>query len=168
MSSAMLTCARFLSCLVTHVSPCRPAECGPEEAGGEPGALPAPALLHGRLRTPDGARQPELPHAERAGADAADLGCEEHDVRGRPAARPLPHGLRPLPRQNVHQGGKSHAHDLSSCPILLSEAPKLLLPASQCCNMRVLQSPHPPCVQHVLGVPKIRGCVAGRRWTSRC
>ena len=36
---------------------------------------------------------------------AADVGCQEHDVRRGSAPRPLPHRLGAVPRAHVHQGG---------------------------------------------------------------
>ena len=82
----------------------RPAQLRPAQAGGEPDPLPPPPLLHGRLRAPHLPRQPAVPLPHRARADAADVGRQEHDVRGRPPPRPLPHRLRRLPRPHVLQG----------------------------------------------------------------
>merc|ERR1719261_1324599 len=47
-----------------------------------------------------------VPRAHGAGAHAAAVRREEHDVRRRPAPRPLPHVLVPLPRPHVDQGGR--------------------------------------------------------------
>ena len=45
------------------------------------GAFPASALLHERLRAAHVARLPAVPRVDGAGAHAADVRCEEHDVR---------------------------------------------------------------------------------------
>ncbi|CAM9806125.1 unnamed protein product, partial [Lampetra planeri] len=77
----------------------------PAQARRQHGALPSPALLHAGLRA---AHQPWLaavPRAHRARAHPADVRRQEHDGGVRPAARPLPHGGRHLPRANVHEGG---------------------------------------------------------------
>ena len=47
------------------------------------GAFPASALLHERLRAAHVARLPAVPRVDGAGAHAADVRCEEHDVRCR-------------------------------------------------------------------------------------
>ena len=44
------------------------------------GAFPASALLHERLRAAHVAWLPAVPCVDRAGVDAADVRCEEHDV----------------------------------------------------------------------------------------
>ena len=44
------------------------------------GAFPASALLPERLRAAHVARLPAVPRVDRAGAYAADVRCEEHDV----------------------------------------------------------------------------------------
>merc|ERR1712182_125075 len=48
---------------------------------------------------------PAVPRVDRAGVDAADVRCEEHDVRGGPAPRPLPDGGWSLPWPHVVEGG---------------------------------------------------------------
>jgi hypothetical protein len=82
-----------------------PAELGPPQAGGEPDPVPAAALLHGGVRAADVARVAAVPRADGAGADAADVGRQEHDVRGGPAARAVSDGVRHVPGQDEHQGG---------------------------------------------------------------
>merc|ERR1712087_996556 len=74
-----------------HVLPAlpRPAQLGPAQAGGEPGALPAAALFYDWLRAADVARLAAVPRADGSGADAADVRREEHDVRVGPATRAL-------------------------------------------------------------------------------
>ena len=44
------------------------------------GAFPASALLHERLRAAHVARLPAVPRVDRAGAHAADVRRQEHDV----------------------------------------------------------------------------------------
>merc|ERR1711907_928229 len=44
--------------------------------------------------------------SSRSRAHPADVRRQEHDVCRRPASRPLPHLLRPLPWPHVHQGGR--------------------------------------------------------------
>merc|ERR1719439_417345 len=67
--------------------------------------VPAPSLLHERLRSADVARLAAVPRAHGAGAHAADVRREEYDVRGGPAPRPLPDGVRALPWPHVDEGG---------------------------------------------------------------
>merc|ERR1712164_212860 len=50
-----------------------------------------------------GARLAAVPRAHGSGAHAAAVRRQEHDVRRRPAPRPLPHVLVPLPRPHVHE-----------------------------------------------------------------
>ena len=69
------------------------------------GAFPASALLPERLRAAHVARLPAVPRVDGAGAHAADVRREEHDVRRGPAPRPLPHGVRALPWPHVDEGG---------------------------------------------------------------
>merc|ERR1712078_340003 len=69
------------------------------------GAVPSSALLHERLRAAHVAWLPAVPRADRAGVDAADVRCEEHDVRRGPAPRPLPDGGGSLPWPHVVEGG---------------------------------------------------------------
>merc|ERR1711998_27563 len=78
---------------------------GPQ-AGGQHDPLPAPPLLHDRLRAAHLARLAAVPRAHRAGAHPADVRRQEHDGRRRPAPRPLPHRVGPLPRPHVDQGGR--------------------------------------------------------------
>ena len=47
--------------------------------------VPAPSLLHERLRAADVARFAAVPRVDGAGAHAADVRREEHDVRRGPA-----------------------------------------------------------------------------------
>merc|ERR1712224_1110847 len=51
------------------------------------------------------ARLAAVPRVDCAGAHAADVRREEHDVRRGPAPRALPHRHGPLPRPDVHKGG---------------------------------------------------------------
>ena len=67
--------------------------------------LPRSLPLPGGLLPSDFSRQPAVPQPDSAGADAADVGRQEHDVRCRPAPRPLPHCLCTVPRPHVLQGG---------------------------------------------------------------
>merc|ERR1711970_1635037 len=60
------------------------------QARGERDPVPAVALLHERLRAADVARLAAVPRVDGAGAHAADVRREEHDVRRGPAPRPLP------------------------------------------------------------------------------
>ncbi|AQK63996.1 Tubulin beta-4 chain [Zea mays] len=76
-----------------------------QQAGGEPDPVPAAALLHGGVRPADVPRLAAVPRADGAGADAADVGCQEHDVRGGPAPRAVPDSVRHVPGQDEHQGG---------------------------------------------------------------
>ncbi len=109
-----------------RAGPRRPAELGPAQAGGQPDPVPAPALLHGRLRAADQPRQPAVPRDVGAGADAADVGRQEHDVRGRPAPRALPDRLGALPRPHVHQGGAPRAPRPCDAPAAGSAAAQVL------------------------------------------
>merc|ERR1712159_91538 len=52
------------------------------------------------------ARLAAVPRPHGARAHPADVRRQEHDGRRRPAPRPLPHGVRPLPRPHVDQGGR--------------------------------------------------------------
>ena len=70
------------------------------------GAFPASALFHEWLRSAHVARLPAVPRVDGAGAHAADVRREEHDVRRGPAPRPLPHGVRALPWPHVDEGGQ--------------------------------------------------------------
>merc|ERR1712224_521358 len=65
-----------------------------------------PPLPHERLRAADVARLAAVPGVDGAGAHAADVRREEYDVRGGPASRPLPHGVRALPWPHVDEGGR--------------------------------------------------------------
>ena len=80
-------------------------ELGPAETGREFNSLPAAALLHGGIRTADVTRVAAVPRVDRTGADAADVGREEHDVRGRPAARALSDRVGHVQGEDEHQGG---------------------------------------------------------------
>merc|ERR1712072_260041 len=73
---------------------------------GQHGPVPPAPLLHGRLRAAHVARLAAVPRAHGAGAHTAAVRRQEHDVRRRPAPRPLPHVLVPLPRPHVHEGGR--------------------------------------------------------------
>ena len=44
------------------------------------GSIPPPAFLHEWLRAAHVAWLPAVPCVDRAGVDAADVRCEEHDV----------------------------------------------------------------------------------------
>merc|ERR1719456_1355515 len=83
-----------------------PAELRYPQARGEHDPVPAPSLLHERLRAADVPRFAAVPRADGAGAHAADVRREEHDVRRGPAPRPLPHGVRALPWPHVDEGGR--------------------------------------------------------------
>jgi hypothetical protein len=90
-----------------HVLPAfpGPAELGPAEVGGEPDSVPSAALLHDRFRAVDVEGISAVPVADGAGADAADVGLEEHDVRGGPTAREVPDGVGGVPWEGVDEGG---------------------------------------------------------------
>ena len=81
------------------------AELGSAEAGGELDSVSAAALLHGGVRAADVAGVAAVQVADGAGADAADVGREEHDVRGGPAARAVPDGVGDVPGEDVDEGG---------------------------------------------------------------
>ena len=50
------------------------------QAGSEHDPVPAPSFLHERLRAADVARLAAVPRVDGAGAHAADVRCQEHDV----------------------------------------------------------------------------------------
>merc|ERR1712224_204358 len=83
-----------------------PAQLRYPQARREHDPVPAPPLLHERLRAADVARLAAVPGVDGAGAHAADVRREEYDVRGGPAPRPLPHGVRALPWPHVDEGGR--------------------------------------------------------------
>merc|ERR1711959_735879 len=83
-----------------------PAQLRPPQARRQHDPLPAPPLLHDRLLAAHVAWLAAVPCAHRPRAHPADVRREEHDGRRRPAPRPLPHGVRPLPRPHVDQGGR--------------------------------------------------------------
>ena len=90
----------------------RPAEQRPAQAGGEPDSVPAAALLPDGLRAAHEQREQRVPPVLRRRADLAAVRLEEHDVRLRPAPRPLPHRRRHLPRQGGDaRCGRMHARD---------------------------------------------------------
>ena len=74
------------------------------ETGGQLGALPTPPLLHGWFRAPHIPWLAAIPRTNRTRAHTTDVGCQEHDVRGRSAPREIPHRVRNVPRPNVDQG----------------------------------------------------------------
>merc|ERR1711959_645090 len=82
-----------------------PAQLRYPQARREHDPVPAPSFLHERLRAADVARLAAVPRVDGAGAHAADVRREEHDVRRGPAPRPLPHGVRALPWPHVDEGG---------------------------------------------------------------
>uniref|UniRef100_A0A804LBY6 Tubulin/FtsZ GTPase domain-containing protein n=1 Tax=Zea mays TaxID=4577 RepID=A0A804LBY6_MAIZE len=90
-----------------HLLPPLPgaAQLGPPQAGRQPDPVPAPALLHGGVRAAHLQGLPAVPRPDGAGAYPADVGRQEHDVRRGPAPRPVPDGVRHVPRQDEHQGG---------------------------------------------------------------
>ena len=59
----------------------RPIERRLEKVGREYGAVPAPPLLHARIRAADVARLAAVPRAHCARAHAADVRRQEHDGR---------------------------------------------------------------------------------------
>merc|ERR1711964_508518 len=83
----------------------RAAELRFAEDRGEHDPVPAPTLLHDRVRAAHLARLPAVPGADSAGADAADVRRQEHDVRRRSPARALPDGHVPVPWSYVLEGG---------------------------------------------------------------
>merc|ERR1719486_1134408 len=83
-----------------------PAQLRPAQAGRQHDPLPPPPLLHDRLRAADVARLAAVPRPDGARADPADVRRQEHDGCVGPAPRPLPHGVRALPRPHVDQGGR--------------------------------------------------------------
>ena len=80
----------------------RPAELRPPETGRQSHPVPAITLLHGRVCPPDIARVTTVPCPNHPGADAANVGCEEHDVRRRPPARPVPDGVGDVPGEDEY------------------------------------------------------------------
>ena len=72
-----------------HVLPSFPraAELGPAEVGGELDSIPPASLLYDRFRAVDVEGLSAIPVTDGAGADAADVGFEEHDVRCGSSAR---------------------------------------------------------------------------------
>merc|ERR1711966_14203 len=82
------------------------AELRPAQDRREHDPVPASALLHDRLRPADLPRLPAVPRADGSGADSADVRRQEHDVRRRPAPRPLPDRHGSVPRPHVDQGGR--------------------------------------------------------------
>ena len=83
----------------------RPAQLRSPEAGREPHPLPAAALLHGGFRAANLAGLPAVPVPDHPGADPADVGRAQHDVRRRPPARAVPDGVGDVPREDEHEGG---------------------------------------------------------------
>lgn len=74
-----------------------------EKIGSESNPISPSSLFHGWICTFDLPWLPavHLPHRPRA--DSANVGRQEHDVRGRPPPRPLPDRLRHVQRKNEHQ-----------------------------------------------------------------
>ena len=83
----------------------RAVELRSAEAGGELDSVSAAALLHDRVRAADVTWVAAVPCPDGARTDAADVGCEEHDVRGGSAPWALPDGVCHVPRPHEHQGG---------------------------------------------------------------
>jgi len=83
----------------------RPTQLRPPQAGGEPHPLPAAPLLHGGFRAVNLPRLAAVPVPDDPGADAADVGRAQHDVRRRPPARTVPDGVGDVPREDEHEGG---------------------------------------------------------------
>merc|ERR1712118_85589 len=83
----------------------RSVELRPPENCREPHPVPAVALLHGWFRSPHVPWIPAVSRSDGPGAHAADVRCQEHDVRSRPAPRPIPYRCCDVPRTDVHQGG---------------------------------------------------------------
>merc|ERR1711964_425414 len=79
------------------------AQLRPPEACREYDTVPALALFHERLRAPHLARLAAVSRAHRAGAHAADVRREEHDVRGGPQTWALFDGGRAVPRPDVDE-----------------------------------------------------------------
>ncbi len=117
----------YYSILISN-NKCRPAERRPAQVGSEPDPLPPAALLHGGLHPPDQPRQSAVPRPQRARADSADVGCQEHDVRCGPPPRTLPDRLRSVPWTHVLQGG-------TLCPFLCFPLFNSLTAAPSCCAL---------------------------------
>merc|ERR1712194_63087 len=71
----------------------------------EPDPIPAAALPHDWLRPAHIKGLPAVPCFDRAGTYAANVRCEKHDVRGRPAPWPLLDSCLPVPWSHVHERG---------------------------------------------------------------
>ena len=80
----------------------RPAQLRPPKTGGQSYPIPAIALLHGGFCTPDVAWITAVPGPHHPGADTANVGCEEHDVCGWPATRPVPDRLSDVPGEDEY------------------------------------------------------------------
>merc|ERR1712060_936883 len=81
------------------------AELRPPQDCSELDPSPASALLHDRLCSADLARLPAVPRTHRPRAHAADVRCQEHDVRGGPTSWPVPHGSSTWAGPYVYKGG---------------------------------------------------------------
>merc|ERR1712048_685412 len=82
-----------------------PAELRSPQDCSELDPIPASALLHDRLCSIDFARLAAVPRTHRPRAYAADVRCQEHDVRGGPPSWSVPHGSSALPGPYVYKGG---------------------------------------------------------------
>merc|ERR1712128_190808 len=67
--------------------------------------FPPSPLLHARLCSPHLPRIAAVPRSDRARADPANVRCQEHDGRLRPAPRPLPHRRHHVPWSHVDERG---------------------------------------------------------------
>merc|ERR1711871_494474 len=83
-----------------------PAQLRFAQAWHKHGSIPSVAFLHERLRAAHVAWLPAVPRVDRAGADAADVRRQEHDVRRGPSSRPIPDGGWSLPWPHVVEGGR--------------------------------------------------------------